>query len=247
VTPKSAIPLLALFALPGIAHGVEFSTVEIAGKRITVCRVDVRKERLQLFHRDENGQPFKRFDPLVKWLGERGQTLNFAMNAGMYHRDYTAVGVSVTEGKELTPLNTAAGEGNFFLKPNGIFLVSERGARVVETSEYPRLLERVIVATQSGPLLVRNGKMHPAFREGSENRLIRNGVGVPSPDVALFAISEVPVNFHEFATMFRDALRCPDALFFDGTVCSLYAPKLKRSDFRIDLGPFIGVAEPNEK
>ena len=234
--------LLLAFSMDGRA--VDFRTVEIAGKRITVCRVDVKKERLQLFHRDENGQPFKRFDPLVKWLGERGQTLTFAMNAGMYHRDYTAVGVSVADGKELTPLNSAAGVGNFFLKPNGVFLVSERGARVVETSEYPRLKERVLLATQSGPLLLHGGKMHPAFKEGSENRLFRNGVGVPSPDVALFAISEAPVNFHEFATMFRDVLHCPDTLFFDGTVSSLHAPKLKRSDFRIDLGPFIGVTDP---
>ena len=233
-----------LLAMLGSAHAVEFRTVEIAGKRVTVCRVDVKKERLQLFHRDENGQPFKRFDPLVKWIEQRGQTLTFAMNAGMYHRDYTAVGVSVADGKELSPLNTAIGVGNFFLKPNGVFLISERGARVVETSEYPRLKERVLLATQSGPLLVRGGRMHPAFKEGSENRLFRNGVGVPSPDVALFAISEAPVNFHEFATMFRDVLRCPDALFLDGTVSSLYAPKLKRNDFRIDLGPFIGVTEP---
>ena len=233
-----------LLALPGSVRAVEFSTVEIAGKRVTICRVDVKKERLQLFHRDENGQPFKRFDPLVKWLGERGETLTFAMNAGMYHRDYSAVGVFVADGKELAPLNTAAGEGNFFLKPNGVFLVSERGARVIETSEYPKLKERILVATQSGPLLVHNGRMHPAFREGSENRLFRNGVGVPSPDVALFAISEAPVNFHEFATMFRDVLHCPNALFLDGTVSSLHAPKLKRSDFRIDLGPFIGVTEP---
>lgn len=247
MTTKFPIFLLALFALLGSAMGVEFSTVEIAGKRITICRVNVKKERLQLFHRDENGQPFKRFPPLVKWLEERGQTLTFAMNAGMYERDYSALGVSVAEGKELTPLNTAVGEGNFFLKPNGVFLVSERGARIVETSEYPQLKERILVATQSGPLLVHNGKMHPAFREGSENRLFRNGVGVPSPDVALFAISEAPVNFHEFTTMFRDVLHCPDALFFDGTVCSLYAPKLKRNDFRIDLGPFIGVTEPMVK
>ena len=238
-----SIFVLAHFALLGTARAVEFSTVEIAGKRVTVCRVDVRKERLQLFHRDENGQPFKRFPALVKWLGERGQTLSFAMNAGMYQRDYSALGVSVADGKELTPLNTASGEGNFFLKPNGVFLVSEAGARVVETSEYPRLREKVLLATQSGPLLVHGGKIHAAFREGSVNRLFRNGVGVPSPDVALFAISEVPVNLHEFASMFRDVLKCPDALFLDGTISSLHAPKLKRSDFRIDLGPIIGVTE----
>ena len=239
--------LILLFLLLGSARGVEFSTVEIAGKRVTICRVNVKKERLQLFHRDENGQPFKRFPPLVDWLAQRGQTLTFAMNAGMYQRDYSALGISVADGKELTPLNTAIGVGNFFLKPNGVFLVSEFGARIVETSEYPRLKERVLLATQSGPLLLRAGRMHPAFREDSANRLFRNGVGVPSPDVALFAISDAPVNFHEFATMFRDVLHCPDALFLDGTVSSLHAPKLKRSDFRIDLGPFIGVTEPVAK
>jgi uncharacterized protein YigE (DUF2233 family) len=235
--------LVALTVLLGAAHGVEFSNVEIAGKRITVCRVDVKKERLQLFHRDENGLPFKRFEPLAKALDLRGQKLVFAMNGGMYHGDFSAVGLSVVDGRQLTPLNVAAGEGNFFLKPNGVFLVSERGARVVETSEYPRLKERVLLATQSGPLLLRNGRMHPAFKEGSVNRLFRNGVGVPSPDVALFAISEAPVNFHEFATMFRDVLRCPDALFLDGTISSLYSPKLKRNDFRMDLGPILGVTE----
>ena len=231
-----------LLALLASARGVEFSTVEIAGKRVTVCRVDVRKERLQLFHRDEKSQPFKRFPALADWLGQRGQKLTFAMNGGMYHGDFSAVGLSVADGKALTPLNTADAEGNFFLKPNGVFLVSEAGARVVESSEFPRLREKVILATQSGPLLLRGGRMHAAFREGSENRLFRNGVGVP-PDVALFAISEAPVNFHEFATMFRDVLHCPDALFLDGTISSLYAPKLKRSDFRMDLGPIVGVTE----
>jgi uncharacterized protein YigE (DUF2233 family) len=86
------------------------------------------------------------------------------------------------------------------------------------------------------------GILH-AFKEGSENRLFRNGVGVPSPDVALFAISEAPVNFHEFATTFRDVLHWPEALFLDGTISSLYAPKLDRCDFRMDLGPIVGVTE----
>jgi len=232
-----------LFALTIGARAVEFGTVEIAGKRVTVCRVDVRKERLQLFHRDENGQPFKRFPALADWLAGRERKLTFAMNGGMYHGDFSAVGLSVADGKPLTPLNTANGEGNFFLKPYGVFAVTEAGALVIATSEYPQLREAVLLATQSGPLLVRGGKLHAAFKPGSANRLLRNGVGVPSPDVALFAISEVPVNFHEFATMFRDVLHCPDALFLDGTVSSLYAPKLKRSDFRMDLGPILGVTE----
>ena len=165
------------------------------------------------------------------------------MNGGMYHGDFSAVGLSVSGGQQLTPLNTANGKGNFFLKPNGVFLVSETGARVVESSEYLRLRERAIIATQSGPLLVYGGEIHPAFNPSSESRLVRNGVGVSSPDVAIFAISEAPVNFHEFATLFRDTLHCPSALFLDGVVSSLHSSELKRSDSRMDLGPIIAVTE----
>lgn len=123
--------LPGLMALSHAGYAAEFSAAEIAGKCVTVCRVDVKKERLQLFHRDEKGAPFKRFTPLADWLGARGRRLVFAMNAGMYHGNFSAVGLSVSEGRQLTPLNVAAGEGNFFLKPNGVFLVSEAGARVV--------------------------------------------------------------------------------------------------------------------
>ena len=234
---------MATLALTNYATAVEFSTVEFAGKRFTVCRVNVRKERLQLFHRDETGQPFKRFDRLAPWLESRGQKLAFASNAGMYHADFAAVGLFVSGGQQSVPLNTAKGDGNFFLKPNGVFAVTEIGARVIESSEFPNLRERVILATQSGPLLVRGGKLHPAFNATSVSRLFRNGVGVPSPEVALFVISEAPVNFYEFATLFRDKLHCQDALFLDGTISSLHSTELKRSDFRMDLGPIIGVTE----
>jgi uncharacterized protein YigE (DUF2233 family) len=224
-------------------NAVEFRTVEVAGKKVTVCRVEVKKEKLRLFHRDETGLPLKRLDRLAEWLGAQDQKLTFAMNAGMYHGDFSAVGLFVSDGREAAPLNVANGEGNFFLKPNGVFAVTEAGARVMETGEYPKLRERVILATQSGPLLLRAGRIHPAFNAASKSRLYRNGVGVQSPEVAIFAISEEPVNFYEFATLFRDVLRCPDALFFDGTISSLYAPELKRSDFKMELGPMIGVVE----
>ena len=241
-TLKTFLIFCAMAALPEIASAVDFSTVDVAGKRVTVCRVDVRKEHLQLFHRDEEGRPFSRFDRLVSWLGRKDQKLVFAMNAGMYHRDFSAVGLFVSEGKQEAPLNTARGRGNFFLKPNGVFAVTKKGACVVESAAYPKL-KGVLLATQSGPLLVRNGKIHPAFEADSDSRLIRNGVGVPSPGIALFAISEEPVNFYEFAVLFRDVLRCPNALFLDGNVSSLYSVKLKRNTLRAELGPIVGMTE----
>jgi len=246
-TVRRVYPFLAFclvsFYPAGSARAVEFSKTEISGKSVTICRVDVRKERLQLFHRDEVGEPFKRFDRLAEWLQSHGRKLVFAMNAGMYHGDFSAVGLVVADGKQMVPLNMDKGEGNFFLKPNGVFAITESGAHVVESSEYPKLRERSILATQSGPLLVRNGKIHPAFNPTSDSRLFRNGVGVPSPGIAIFAISDVPLNFHEFAMLFRDKLHCPDALFLDGSISSLYSTELNRNDFRMDLGPIIGIAE----
>ena len=235
--------LFSNLALLGTLSAVEFSDAQIAGKRVTVCRVDVRKERLQLFLRDDSGQPFKRFERLAAWLQPRGRKLVFAMNAGMFQGDLSPVGLFVTEGRQISSLNTTNSEGNFFLKPNGVFLVTEADARVVESSEYPGIRERVMLATQSGPLLLRGGKIHPAFQPGSKNHLIRNGVGVSSQGVVVFAISEEPVNFLEFATLFRDVLDCQDALYFDGVVSSLHSPQLKRSDQQVELGPIIAVTE----
>ena len=235
-----------LLSVPWAADGMDFTTCEIAGKRITVCRMHVHEENWGLYLRDEAGQPFHTFSAIDLHLQAKGRRLAFAMNAGMYHADYTPVGLFVESGVELAPLNMADGFGNFFLKPNGVFLISDKGAQVVEASEYPGIAARemVALATQSGPLLLRAGKIHPAFNEASTSRLFRNGVGVPSPDLALFAITEQPVNFFEFATLFRDVLHCPDALFFDGTVSSLFSTELKRNDSRVDLGPIIGVTKP---
>ena len=235
--------LLALWGACGSAAAVECGAVQSAGKRYTVCRVDVAHERLQLFLGDESGQPFRHFDPLTLWLAARGQTLAFAMNAGMFHPGFAPVGLYVDAGKQGAPLNTDAGRGNFFLQPNGVFFISAAGAAVAETSEYARLGKPVSLATQSGPLLLRRGVIHPAFIPASESRLIRNGVGVATPSTAVFAISEDPVNFHEFALFFRDVLGCPDALYLDGNISSLYAPQLQRNDLRADLGPIIGVVQ----
>jgi len=240
------IPLIAaaFFWFSLCAFSVEFEPTVFEGKRYTVCRADLRQEKLELFLKDETGVPFKRFDTLESWLAKRGQRLIFAMNAGMYHADYSPVGMFVANGTELTPVNVGAGEGNFFLKPNGVFVVTRRGAQVVESTQVPRVRGKVLLATQSGPLLVLNGKLHPAFRPNSENRLFRNGVGVKTENEVVFVVSEEPVNFHEFSCLFRDQLGCQNALFLDGTISSLHAPELKRSDFRIDLGPIIGITAP---
>ncbi|MBT2335573.1 phosphodiester glycosidase family protein [Variovorax paradoxus] len=233
--------LLLLLALCGA--GLAAAAAATAEPRYTVVKIDLRKERLELFLRDDTGVEFKRLDRLEAWLAARNRRLVFAMNAGMYHADFSPVGLLVQEGREVAPLNLAAGAGNFFIKPNGVFLVSAAGPRVVESSEYPALSKGVRLATQSGPLLLRRGVVHPAFIPDSDSRKIRNGVGV-SGHTAIFVISEQPVNFYEFALYFRDVLHCRDALYLDGTVSALHSLALRRSDFTRELGPILGVAVP---
>ncbi|WP_028104601.1 phosphodiester glycosidase family protein [Pseudoduganella violaceinigra] len=206
----------------------------------TVVTVDPSRERLQLFLRDEEGHPYKRLERVAAALGKRGQRLAFAMNAGMYHADFSPVGLFLADGVETSPLNLAPGKGNFFMRPNGVFLVTDAGALVVESSAYPALAGKARIATQSGPMLLSHGMINPLFDPDSRSLHRRNGV-CALHGKAIFVISERPVNFHGFARYLRDTLQCRDALYLDGSVSSLYSAALGRNDYRADLGPIIGV------
>ncbi len=210
--------------------------------RYTVVRVDPRHQPLGLYLRDERGRPLHSAARLEAMLAARGQRLRYAMNAGMYEPDYAPVGLLVADGRELAPLNLREGRGNFYLKPNGVFLLGEGGARVVESSRYPEHARGVRLATQSGPLLLQDGQIHPGFDPASRSRHIRNGVAVKD-GIVLLVISDTPVTLHEFAQYFRDRLQCRDALYLDGSVSSLWAPELRRRDRRAKLGPMFGVTE----
>ncbi len=210
--------------------------------RFTVVTVDTAHQRLDLFLDDAAGKPLNSFARLAAMLQARGQRLGFAVNAGMFHADYRPVGLLVQDGKQVAPLNLADGEGNFFLKPNGVFLVSEQGPQVLAASEYPAPGASARLATQSGPLLLHHGAIHPGFNPASASRYIRNGVGVVGSK-AIFVVSNHPVTFYEFAVFFRDNLHCQDALYLDGAVSSLYSTALDRNDARAKLGPMLGVAD----
>lgn len=206
----------------------------------TVVTIDTRKEKLELFLADEANKPFRGFAPLNAWLAGQGRTLDFAVNAGMYHADFSPVGLLVIDGKELWPLNLGNARGNFFMKPNGVFFVNAKGPRVVDSAVYPAMAKGVRIATQSGPLLLRHGKIHPAFSRTSQSRHIRNAVGVIGKK-AVFVVSDDPVTFYELALYMRDKLGCRDALYLDGSISSLYHKTNGRQDVRGLLGPIIGT------
>jgi uncharacterized protein YigE (DUF2233 family) len=210
--------------------------------RYTVCATDARDKGLRLFLRDDNGETIGSFTALESLLAKRNERLVFAMNGGMYHPDRMPVGLYVENSRELTRLNQRAGPGNFHMRPNGVFWIDAAGAHVTETSRFAKAKARPIYATQSGPMLVIGGAIHPKFLGRSESAKIRNGVGICKDGQVRFAISDTPVEFRAFALFFRDRLGCADALYLDGSISGLHAPDIHRTDiWRPQMGPIIGL------
>ena len=211
------------------------------GARYTVCRIDLRRYRLELFLKGRSGEPFGSLGNLAK--APEGRGLAMAMNAGMYDPDLSPVGLFVEDGRQLKAANTAAGPGNFHLKPNGVFYVQDGKAGVAETGAFLKRRLRPSLATQSGPMLLIDGKPHPKFSADGDSKKIRNGVGIgQDPQVVTFAISDDLVSFGSFARLFRDGLGAKNALYLDGSVSGLLAPGIGRSDLSFrPLGPMIGA------
>jgi len=206
-----------------------------------VCEADPKHFSIELFWKNKGGDLYRSLHNLRSDQQVAGRTMLFGMNAGMYHPDLAPVGLYVERGEQVTAAKTGSGTGNFSMQPNGIFYLSNGKAGVRATKDYLKRPPRVDYATQSGPMLVIDGKLHPKFQADSASRKIRDGVGVRADGVAVFAISDDVVTFHEFARLFRDQLGCPNALFLDGSISSLYAPAIGRNDDFWNLGPMIGV------
>jgi uncharacterized protein YigE (DUF2233 family) len=221
---------------------------QFEGDDFVVCSFDTRASALRLVSADADGAYLRSLRALRDVLGEDAERVRFAMNAGMFNDEGAPIGLYVQDGARLHPIRTTEGPGNFHLKPNGVFSLGADGVVRVETSEaFIARAEEPRWATQSGPMLVIDGALHPRIQHDGVSRLIRNGVGVRDVRTAYFVISEDAVSFGKFARFFRDELGCPNALFLDGTVSSLWAPGLHRMDAGRPIGPMAVVLDRSRR
>jgi uncharacterized protein YigE (DUF2233 family) len=219
--------LLALAGCSRQADAVDSRDRVFDNQSYRVVTIDLRRDPLELHWRDPSAnQPFGNIEALRAWGAGRGRRLLFAANAGIYDREFAPLGLYVEDGKTLVPLNLAHGNprsGNFSLLPNGVFAVYADGHAGVSTSErYRDAGVKPRWATQSGPMLVVDGQINTQFDDDSDSMKWRSGVCAKTPHEVVFVVSQAPVNFHSFASVFRDDIGCRDALFLDGTISQFY-------------------------
>jgi uncharacterized protein YigE (DUF2233 family) len=217
--------------------------VSYHGAGYAVREIDPKKADLELFLKSSQGVFVHDFTGLETYVMGQGEKLLFAANAGMFKPDSSPCGLLVENGTEISPLNLDDGPGNFFMKPNGVFLINDKHeAHVIESSSYTTLLSPAVWATQSGPLLVHGGDINPDFNADSKSLKIRSGVGVRKDGTIVFALSHEPVSFYAFASLFLNRFKCPNALYLDGDVSAFYEPGMKNSAPQ-SFGPMFGLVE----
>ncbi len=235
------VMLFFVILLTGISPAIMGQANDYNSRFVSLI-VDPRTSKIELYWKDDKNVIIKSFRNLKSYVETKGKRLKFAMNGGMFMEDYAPLGLFVQKQKTIKKLNTATGSTNFYMKPNGVFYITtDNIGHVCTTSTYVND-GNVNFATQSGPMLLIDGKINTEFTKGSKNINIRNGVGILPNNKVIFAISTDFVNFYDFAEYFKN-MGCSNALYLDGAVSQMYLPEKNREQMTGDFGVIIGIAE----
>ncbi|WP_438422238.1 phosphodiester glycosidase family protein [Aquimarina macrocephali] len=216
------------------------SETQVDKSRFLSYEVNPLQQELHFYWKNENTNTYKSFQNLKSELEKENKELVFAMNGGMYNKDLSPQGLYIENGETKARIDTSqSGYGNFYLQPNGIFYLTKKNKPVICTTKIFTDSEHIKYATQSGPMLLIDGKIHPKFRKGSSNVHIRNGVGILPNGNLLFAISKEKTNFYDFASYFKQN-GCKNALYLDGFVSRVYLPSKNWNQLDGNFGVIIG-------
>jgi uncharacterized protein YigE (DUF2233 family) len=243
------VPLLLLSACNAKQESATQTPVSLSGacrsavfegSEFTNCVATPGHETIRTYLTTPGDQPLRSLGQLKTLLGTEAGKVAFAMNAGMFDDAGLPIGYYVEKGVRSKKLNRNKGVGNFHLLPNGVFSVEADGWHIRTSDAFADTVnKRPSFATQSGPMLVIDGKFHPDIAENGPSINIRNAIGIDSEGRAHFVISEVPVSFGRLARFMRNSLKCTNALYLDGSVSALWYSAGNRLDASVPLGPLI--------
>ena len=207
---------------------------------LTDCIAIPERHRIATALAGEDGANFR---SLATFAASRDPlAIAFAVNGGMFDDEGDPIGYFVERGERRKELSTADGEGNFHMKPNGVFFGTGDSWEIRTSDDFLKnVSDRPAFGTQSGPMLVVNGRLHPQIRDDGPSRTIRNAVGIDDKGRAHFVISSAPISFGKLARFYRDELKVKNALYLDGSVSQLWNPATERIDGGAPIGPILVV------
>jgi uncharacterized protein YigE (DUF2233 family) len=252
--------LISLFSCnpsPGTKKQIEKTGKEVVKQaKATLEHIDLAHDyisfeskpgsTIRMYWKDDKGTILGSLQNLKNYVEQKGDSLLYACNGGMYMQNQAPLGYYIENGNTLQKINIKTGSGNFYLKPKGVFYVlagGRAGIQSIETAKDRSSLPTAIrYLTQSGPMLISNGTINPLFTPGSTNINVRNGVGMLPNGNAYFAMSTYPVSFYDFAKHFKDK-GCSNALYFDGFVSRTYCPQENYTQSGGAFGVMIAVVK----
>ena len=241
MSKKATFKILLIIASISVGF-YQFGKPSNEDERFVSYIVNPKKQNLEFFWKNEKGENFKNAENLISWLKSKNKKLLFSTNGGMYKKDNSPQGLFIENKIVKSEIDTSNGNGNFYLKPNGVFyLTTDKNPMICKTEDFVNNV-KIKYATQSGPMLVIDGEIHTAFKKNSTNLNIRNGVGILPNNQIVFAISKKEINFYDFAEYFKN-LGCKNALYLDGFVSRTYLPEKNWRQIDGNFGVIIGVTE----
>lgn len=196
----------------------------------------------------ERKVPFNTLSSIQKKLALEQQDVLMLTNGGMFTNSYNAEGLLIIDSQEISAIDTGNSEQflNFYFKPNGIFYIENDEFKISETMNFLQACAagdiNPVFATQSGPMLLLDDKIHDGFNQDSQSKKIRSGVGVLDNGKAIFIVSQTELTFYDFANLFQSLFSVKDALFLDGAISKIYVKDLIGSGMGHKFGPIVSVS-----
>lgn len=240
------------FSLKRISGSVK---IDFRGTLYYAFIANTDSNKIQLHWKRKDGSKFLSLGNVLSYLQSKKENVLMITNAGMYTPNFEPQGLFIDGHRnKLRPLDTnnPKTDANFYLRPNGVFFVDTFGKSHIEATENFQKLDTskqniIEFATQSGPMLLYDGKINDKFSQGSSNRKIRSGVGQINSTNSVFAISKDDANFFDFALLFKDVFGCKDALFLDGAISMMYLKDIDSTSIGGQFGPLISITSITQK